>query len=331
MPSLFQSLPGKRLPVSELSAQLEHLWELDWEKEREGPTVVHASRMNLILHLGPATSVSEAQAQFKKSICFAQRYPCRIIILCAEEENSGDKVFEGKLFSQCYIGNSLRERCCCEVLMLSYPPSGSTFLENQISIWLESDLPVYYWFHRVPLDRIEKYYLPLISKVRRAVYDSSIEDDDYRKLDWPDSMSIRDLADARNLPIRQFIGQFLSTFDPALLIDGLQGVRVTREKNKKGEATNLLEWQCACLEDCCRQAGREGQPITYHSRMAEPTSGISLQTEWFYNNGKNFCWYWKEAQETGMITADFGQGLIRYPQQMKTPPPDITLGEAFFF
>ena len=47
---------------------------------------------------------------------------------------------ESKLFSQCYIGESHREMCCCEALLLSYKSEDFGHLANQVSIWLEGDL-----------------------------------------------------------------------------------------------------------------------------------------------------------------------------------------------
>ena len=45
--------------------------------------------------------------------------------------------------------------------MLGYTPDDAEFLEHQISVWLESDLPTYHWFHRVPEERILRSYLAL--------------------------------------------------------------------------------------------------------------------------------------------------------------------------
>ena len=55
---------------------------------------------------------------------------------------------------------------------------------------------------------------------KRILYDSAIELDDYTEIPIPDEWRIRDLADARMLPIKQSIGQVLSTFDANLIIDG---------------------------------------------------------------------------------------------------------------
>ena len=118
-----------------------------------------------------------------------------------------------KLFSQCYIGSSHREMCCCEALLLSYQPEGSGFLSNQVSTWLESDLPTYHWFSGVPSHRISGYFTNLLAGVRRCVYDSSVEPEDVSSLDWPQPQRVYDLAKARILPVRQSIGQYLSGYN----------------------------------------------------------------------------------------------------------------------
>ena len=181
--------------------------------------------MNLILHFGLDVAQEDARARFDTVIRFAQRYPSRIIVLCpTREESTG---MRAKLFSQCYIGETHREMCCCEALLLRYKPENFGYLANQVSIWLEGDLPRYHWFSGVPSHRIERYFDNLLSGVRRIVYDSSVEAQDLSQLPWPDPERVHDLARARLLPVRQSIGQYLSSFPTELLSCGLKSIRLT--------------------------------------------------------------------------------------------------------
>ena len=141
MKDLIEVLPGVDLPVAEVTKRLDEMWQ------GEGPvgeTASRASQMNVVLHFGWSVTEEEAMDRFESLIAFAQRYPSRIIVLCPSataEEGS----MRAKLFSQCYIGASLREMCCCEALILGFRPDSCGYLGNQVSVWLESDLPTYHW------------------------------------------------------------------------------------------------------------------------------------------------------------------------------------------
>jgi len=58
--------------------------------------------------------------------------------------------------------------------MLGYPIHTPGFLENQVMIWLENDLPVYHWLHRVPARRIEEIYLPYLKLCTRDGHEVNI-------------------------------------------------------------------------------------------------------------------------------------------------------------
>ena len=213
---LFDTLPGIRLPVAEVTSVLSRMWHPEAFTPGEPPTEYRASRMNLILHFGLKTSVREAEEKFDVAVRFALRHPCRLVVLCPQDEVQvqREQLLEGKLFSQCHLGGSMREISCLEALILGYPTQESGFLENQVSVWLESDLPTYHWLHRVPEMPIRKFYLSFMRTFRRVVYDSSLEGHDYSRLGWPEGDFLQDLAYARTLPLRQSAGQFLSRFAP---------------------------------------------------------------------------------------------------------------------
>ena len=120
------------------------MWEAD--ASLGSPSEFRASQMNLVLHFGLDVNEADARARFDTVIRFAQRYPSRIIVLCpTREEGAG---MRAKLFSQCYIGETHREMCCCEACCCYKSKPG--YLANQVSIWLEGDLPRYHWFMVCP-------------------------------------------------------------------------------------------------------------------------------------------------------------------------------------
>ena len=65
--------------------------------------------------------------------------------------------------------------CCCEALILGFSSEDNGFLFNQVSVWLESDLPIYHWFSEVRAERVVKYFDHLLKRVHRIVFDSNIE------------------------------------------------------------------------------------------------------------------------------------------------------------
>ena len=182
MNKLFNKIPGVTMPVPEVRKQLAAMW-----REEEGPrekslSNAHALQMNSVIHFGLETSEEEAGHIFEVAIEFSQRYPCRIIVLCPEKPTGEEIGLDAKLFSQCYLGKGLNDRCCCEALVLGYGTNEAIFLEHQLSVWLASDLPVYHWLHRVPADGIVRHYLDDLFKARRIVFDSAIDDNNYNAI-----------------------------------------------------------------------------------------------------------------------------------------------------
>lgn len=332
MASIIDHLPGLRLPVADVTSFLSHMWNQDLDQRNADHSAFRASQMNLVLHFGLATPPEEARERFDTAVAFAQRYPCRIIVLCPETEASGEELLEGKLFTQCYIGEDLRSMCCCEALMLSYPPNEDGFLENQVSIWLESDLPTYHWFNRVPLDRISRQYLDFVRQARRVVYDSTIEPDGFVQLDWPHPRRLHDLARARLLPVLQSIGQFLSSYDPARLVGGLVGIRVGCRREVSGEGRQLLAWVRGCIRGCCEQSGVAADSITFACETVEADDAGLLRMDWTYaTEDRHFSWELERETQRACIRADFGQGAIEHPQNVKRLPGALALSEALFF
>lgn len=329
MKDLIEELPGIDLPVSEVTKRLQEMWQA--EGTGGSPSEFRASQMNVVLHFGWEVSAAEAHARFESLIRFAQRYPSRIIVLCPSRA-SEDGVMRAKLFSQCYIGESHREMCCCEALILGYQPEDCGHLGNQVSIWLESDLPTYHWFNRVPPERVRQYMDNLLVGVRRSIYDSSVdpEGDAIERLEWPENGRIVDLAKARLLPVRQAIGQYLSRFAIEEICHGLKTVRVNHSAHCSGEGRRLIDWVKSCLNDCepCEDCS---VPRAAYEVAPCQDEACSLALEFGYDDGRYFRWKKLRDQKTALIESSLGNSEERLTVRAKALDPQQEIAEALFF
>src|SRR5690606_22612297 len=184
--------------------------------------------------------------------------------------------------------------------------------DNQVSIWLESELPTYLWLHRVPSNRIKEHYLPFFKRVTRVVFDSSLEPLELREtLEAEPDITISDLAKARNLPVRQSIGQFLSSYDPGLLVRGLSRVEISCKEKYIGEAHALMEWQKSCLASCASNSLENISNVDFNIETADGDREVSVEIKWTYqNNGHYFRWNHRVSSETASIQACFGQPKV---------------------
>ncbi len=253
--SPFESLPGVPLPVADVTDRLSEMWQSNDDDGPKALSEFRASQMNLIILFGRLTSVGEALAQFEIAMRFAERYPCRIIILCPITDKSSDKQLKGKLYAQCYMGASQNAKTCSETLILGYTSEQVDFLENQVSTWLESDLPLYLWLHKASIRRLIKSFSTFFKASRRVVYDYSLEGDTYNKIKWPDYVTVRDLSYSRTLPMRQSIGQFISAYPPEVLVKGLEKVEIRYIAEREGEGRELLAWHRSSFDACAKQSG----------------------------------------------------------------------------
>jgi len=328
MRDLIDELPGIDLPVAEVTDRLEHMWESD---SPDSPSAFRASQMNVVLHFGWEVTAKEAQERFDALLTFSQRYPSRIIVLCPSRSIK-DGSMRAKLFSQCYIGDSHREMCCCEALLLGYEPDNAGYLGNQVSVWLEPDLPSYHWFCGVPGERIEEYFDTLLLTVRRSIYDSSYEGKDLHKLNWPEASRVGDLAAARLLPVRQAIGQFLSGYAIEDLCRGLSGVKVTHSSESSGEGLRLMEWIRGCFADCKKCADCRAAKTDYQLKAcSDDDHDCSLSLEFSYEDGRYFRWRKFSEGSMGEIEASLGKEEAKISTRMKSLGPEQTIAEALFF
>jgi hypothetical protein len=329
MAELIDALPGIALPVGEVTARLASMW--DGSGPSSSAAEFRASQMNMVLHFGLDVTPEEARERFETVLQFAQRYPSRIIVLCPSR-TAGDGSMSAKLFSQCYIGESHREMCCCEALLLGYKSEDCGYLANQVSVWLEPDLPTYHWFSGVPVKRIETYFDNLLIGVSRVIYDSSVESEDLSKLGWPDPERVRDLAKARLLPVRQAVGQFLSGYAIEDLCRGLQRVTVSYGEARSGEGQGLIDWVQECLGECskCPECAAAKAEFVL-TPVDASNSDCALSLEWDYVDDRSFKWLKFRDGSLGEIRASLGKGEEVMPTRVKPLAPEQALSEALFF
>lgn len=334
MSRLIDSLPGVSMPVEQVTETLMHMWDAPVVSGGH-PMDFRASQMNVILHFGLTTTEAEAGCIFDRAIRFAQKYPCRLIVLCPGQATSGPDNFEGKLFSQCYLGRHLRETCCCEALILGYSPEDSGFLESQVSIWLETDLPVYHWLHRVPAERIEGPYRGFLKQCRRVVYDGEREGSAYDGVKWPEPGRVRDLASARTLPLRQHLGQFLGGYAPEVLVEGLRGVTVRYAQGYGRLAGHLLHWQAKALGKCGERAGlAEAEPKLALLEMepAREPSDPEVVIDYTYEPScKAFRLSVDFDYKTGYIRCNLRGEAEQHALHIERLEEETVLAEALFF
>ena len=149
MTTVFEALPGLAVPVSGIAPGLSRLWEGEPGEGGRAPSEFRASQMNLVLHIGLPTTPEDGLAQFEAAVRFTQRYPARILVLCPRPEGGSERSMRAKIYSECFIGKSRQEMSCIEAVVLSYAQESREFLEDQVSIIVEADLPIYYWVHRM--------------------------------------------------------------------------------------------------------------------------------------------------------------------------------------
>ena len=317
------------MAVPDLGDALARMWEVE-PGEGESPLAdSHAMQLNLVLHLGPATTAAEASRVFDNAILFAQRYPCRIVVLCSEPRHPE---LPAKLFSQCYLGSTFRDMCCCEAVLVTYDARDSHFLDNLVPLWLEPDLPTHYWLHRVPPDVVRQHALPFIRRCNRVIFDYSVDHGSYRDIQFPRPDKVKDLSLARTLTLRQAIGQYLSAQSPEALADGLRNVITRYDIGFRGEAGNLSCWQEYCVEVCRQRAGIGERAPRFSVEALEVGSASTIEIEWQYgHSSKFFQWSMRSRSGTGQLAAYFGAEREYLPVQVNLLPPDRALSEAIFF
>lgn len=325
MSEIFKALPGIEVPVGAIKHSLTRMWDETAAAGGNAPTQddSKATQVNFVVQLGLQTTVEDAVEQFQTAVRFSHRYPCRVVVLCPMPDDTTEREIHAKIYGECHLGKSKGDMRCCEFVMLNYPFTARPFLENQVSICLSTDLPLYYWPHRfVSSARISQFQY-LLNRSKRVLLDSAITPADALTFPWPKPEVVRDLAHARLLPVRQTIGQFLSAYAPGKIVDGLRGVVLAHQPAVAAEARVLAKWLGKRLEDC----GAAGVAIETRERA----EGVSFELDFNYANAQQFHWRGDLAHGSGHFEADFGTGRTTLPTAVSLLSPEASLGEAMFF
>lgn len=284
-----------------------------------------ATQVNFVLHLGFNTTCEDSQAQFQTVLRFSQRYPSRVVVLCPLKSDNGVTELRAKIYGECFLGKSKGDTRCVEFVMLSYPQSARERLEDQVSICLSTDLPLYYWAHGFSDSGKLADYTYLLTRAKRVMIDSAIAPPDALTYPWPRPSALRDLVYSRLLPVRQTVGQFLARYAPAVLVEGLQVVTVDHSEQYPAEARVALGWLKRRLVAC-------GAELRTTQFIEKPAQSGSLGISFAYADPKKFFrWRGDFQSRHALFEADFGTGKATLPAAVSLLPPEMALSEAMFF
>lgn len=329
--TVYESLPGLSVPVKDAMKELAAMWSPVDESGKRHESEYRASRMNLIVHIGFEASVEEAKALFQNVISFSHRYPCRMVVLCPQPESwDSEANMSCKIFSECVFGENSGGMNCCEVLILGYTLNNRRFLENQVSIFLEADLPTYYWPTRFGSPQLLSDYKFFFKQAERILFDSSRESFDVGKLEVSDRDKIHDLSFSRLLPIRQSIGQFLSAFEVGKIIEGLKTVKLESCSDFKCEGRALMKWVSSALENCFEKPELAKEQIEYVQECSEGSGGVQV-VRFAYENSNYVTFTIDLEKGEAHVEADFGHGRQELTTGVRLLDPETALAEALFF
>jgi hypothetical protein len=233
-----------------------------------------------------------------------------------------------KIFAECFLGKSKSDKRCVEFVMLSYSRAARPFLENQVSISLSTDLPLYYWAHRFAASGRLADYRYLLGRAKRVLLDSAIAPADALTYPWPNPSAIRDLVYSRLLPVRQSIGQFLSVYPPATLVEGLRAVKVSHAPVLAAEGRVILAWLRRRLVAC--GGSTDESPFSILPMTAGDAAGLGVAFE-YAEPARFFRWSGNLATNQARFEADLGCGRTRLAAAVSLLAPENALSEAMFF
>jgi hypothetical protein len=330
MPAIFEALPGLEVPVGAISRSLGEMWVNSAADGRPAPDAedARATQVNLVLHLGRNTTVADAVRQFEVLVAFSRRYPSRIVVLCPLGREFPEAAMRAKIFGECFLGRSRADKRCVEFVMLSYPLAARPFLEDQVSLCLSTDLPVYYWAHRfADVGRLADYRY-LLGRAKRVLLDSAVMPPDVMAYPWPNPAAMRDLAFARLLPVRQVLGQFLAGYPPAEIVAGLRAVRVRHGESLAAEARALLGWLDARCRACGLPPGSAELSLAADSALGRE----GLAVELLHGSADRFVrWQGDVASGRARFDVQLGAGRVGVESTVALLSPDYALSEAMFF
>jgi hypothetical protein len=327
MSAVFEALPGIEVPVGSISSGLDQMWAGAAADGRPSPPTedAKATQVNFVLHLGLRTDAGDAVRQFETAVRFSRRHPCRVVVLCPLKDDSEAAQMRAKVYGECSVGKSAGDTRCCEFVMLSYARSSRIYLENQVSICLSTDLPLYYWAHRFSESARLADYRFLLTTAKRVLIDSATAPADAISYPWPRPENVRDLAFARLLSVRHTIGQFLSRYPVEALSRGLRSITLAHGPEVSAEARVLLSWVKDRIGDC--GATGEACELTQSGDIAPRAFALAFA----YGDRRFFAWNADLASGHASLDADFGTGRTAMPASVALLPQESALSEAMFF
>ncbi len=327
--AVFDALPGMETPVSEVRRTLASVWDMEPARGKPAPSEFRASQMNLVLHFGLDSTPEGARETFQSALSFSRRYPCRIIALCPRA-SGGTAEVSAKIFCECYIGKSRRDMTCSEAIILTYPLEQRAYMENQASIMLESDLPLYYWpQHISSASRLGDYKL-FLKEAQRVILDSAIEMPETMDFAWPRPQAVRDLVHARLLPVRQSAGHFLSYISPERLLDGLLKVEVSHRPEYAAAAKVLCGWVKSGLDGCAQTTRRKPVGVPIEPKRGDAMS-CAIAIEWTYEGNPPMLFSFDFDKGTARLESGFTAEATTIASAVRPLKPESALAEAIFF
>lgn len=324
MAVIFDALPGLEVPVGEIAQSLGRMWSDTAAQGGSAPANddAKATQVNLVLHLGFRTTAADALVQFRTAVRFSQRYPSRILVLCPMVQDSGETDMRAKIYGECHLGKTKGDARCVEFVLLNYPRTTRIHLEDQVSICLSADLPLYYWVHRFSDSTRLADYRYLLSRAKRVLIDSALAPAGTMSYPWPKPAALRDLVYSRLLPVRQMIGQFLAGYTPMQLAGGLRTVTITAAPELTTEGRVLEAWVQRRLSAC----GGNMAGIEFSGSRGEAGR---LGVDFGYADPEH-CFHWTGSLTDGhaLLEADYGTGRNRLPASVSLLAPENALGEA---
>lgn len=328
--TVYEALPGLSVPLGSALKELTAMWSPVDESGKRKDNEYRASRMNLIVHIGFEASLDEAKELFQTVINFSHRYPCRMIVLCPQPESwESQDDMRCKIFSECVFGEGAGGMSCCEVLILGYTLSDRRFLENQVSIFLEADLPTYYWPTRFGSAELLSDYKFFFGQAERILFDSSRECFLIDQVDVPQPEKVHDLSYSRLLPIRQSVGQFLSAFSKEAIIDGLAEVTLSSSSNFKCEGRALMSWVAGALMKCYSDPEAAKSALRFEQQEAGSEDATPIMS-FVYSNGNYLTFTIDLVKSEAHVEGDLGNGKQSLTTGVRLLDPETALAEALF-
>jgi len=160
-----------------------------------------------------------------------------------------------------------------------------------------------------------------------VMFDSAIVSPDALTYAWPNLAAVRDLAYTRTLPLRQNIGQFLSRYAPALIIEGLQRVTFRHRAQFSAEANCLMGW---VKKGLVRSGANLDQGMTFSVTPVDCPGCFSMEFGYADKN-KHFHWEADLTKDHAEFTGDLGTGYSTLAVGAHFLAPEMALSEAMFF